>query len=428
MPPHDTQRDPNKFTNEGAMIFHINSSGIVDWARKAYSANIWPYRSRQQFGGNIQRSPKLGMVTDGEGGAILTYSGTYPQGHIWAPLAMRISASGSVKWAIKLATGVHADRNSALIASNGHAQWPYQYTSTIDPYTRGIAADAAGGALITGQFQGLVTFGTHILRSSYMRNTFVLRVSGGGEISWAVNPTRTPYIAPSEHNGRSSLIASDGTGVLLSGRLETALTFGETTLTPTSRVRTTHANFHQFYQHQVNNREGFYPHGRASNFLLRLAPPHAPPPVPPMPPPTPPHPPAPPPTPPNPPSPPLPPSPPTDQLVSTADQLLSAVADERVRRIIVSPGEYLLERSYVGRVHQLPVCPSHTAICVNRSLIIEASVYGSVVLNSTALAPEIRRTLYVYAPADQSVVIRGINITGGCTSPRFERCYTWQGP
>ena len=371
------------------MVFHVNSSGVVDWARRAYSADIWP--RKPGYGGAVYTT-HLAMATDGEGGAFLTRSGTFlgpgeTPFRTATPFAMRVSASGAVMWAIKLAEGTH----------------------THMPYTRGIAADAAGGALITGTFSGLVTFGTHILRKSYMRNTFVLRVSGGGEISWAVNPMRTPSHRIKPETGRSYLIASDGTGVLLSGRLERTTTFGEITLTPTPRLP---------WQND-------YPNGRAANFVLRLAPPHAPPPLPPMPPPTPPQPPTPPPAPPKPPSPPLPPSPPKDEVVSTADQLLSAVADERVRRILVSPGEYWLERSYVGRVHQLPGCPSHTAMCVNRSLIIEASVYGSVVLNSTAFAPEIRRTLYVYATAGQSVELRGINITGGCACRRFERCLTW---
>jgi hypothetical protein len=109
--------------------------------------------------------------------------------------------------------------------------------------------------------------------------------------------------------------------------------------------------------------------------------------------PTPPPPPSPPRPPFSPPSPPPPPYPPGTAFVSNTVALTSALADTAVGRIILAPGTYFLSGE----------------LSVTRSVIIEAEVARSVVLNGGNAF----RVLNVNPGSSGVVQLIGLNITGG---------------
>jgi parallel beta-helix repeat protein len=119
----------------------------------------------------------------------------------------------------------------------------------------------------------------------------------------------------------------------------------------------------------------------------------APPPSPPLLPPPPPWPPL---TPP--PSPP--PYPPGTAAVSTAAGLTSSLANTAVGRIVLAPGIYYLTAE----------------LTVTRSVIIEAAVAGSVILNAQASSSSHRSVLNINPGSSGVVQVIGLSITGGYTT------------
>jgi hypothetical protein len=119
------------------------------------------------------------------------------------------------------------------------------------------------------------------------------------------------------------------------------------------------------------------------------APPPSPPPSPP--PPSPPYPPYPP------PSPPPPPYLPGTAVVSTVSSLTSALANTAVGRIVLASGTYYLSAT----------------LSITRSVVVEAAVAGSVVLDAQASSLSQRRVLYINPGSLGVVQLIGFNITGG---------------
>ena len=88
--------------------------------------------------------------------------------------------------------------------------------------------------------------------------------------------------------------------------------------------------------------------------------------------------------------------------VSTVDDFTAAVANSAVNKIWLAAGTYEFTNDMVG-------CPG-SAVCVDRSLTIEAEVHGAVVLN----AMRGRRVFEIQA--DGTAELIGLNITGGFAS------------
>ena len=90
---------------------------------------------------------------------------------------------------------------------------------------RGVAADSAGNAYVTGTYMGTVSFGATKLVSSAPADTFVCKVSPAGKFLWAV----------SSAGGKGSWgagVAADGTGhVYVTGGYGGVMTLGATKLT-----------------------------------------------------------------------------------------------------------------------------------------------------------------------------------------------------
>ena len=87
--------------------------------------------------------------------------------------------------------------------------------------------------------------------------------------------------------------------------------------------------------------------------------------------------------------------------VSTSAGLLSALANTAVGRIVLAPGTYIL----------------NAQLNVNRSVVLEATVAGSVVLEAQASYLSPRRGVLNINPGSLGVVqVIGLNITGGYMS------------
>jgi hypothetical protein len=83
--------------------------------------------------------------------------------------------------------------------------------------------------------------------------------------------------------------------------------------------------------------------------------------------------------------------------VSTSAGLLSALANTGVGRIVLAPGTYMLSAE----------------LSVTRSVVLEAAVAGSVVLDAQASSESQRRVLKMNLGSSDVVQLIGLNITGG---------------
>ena len=83
--------------------------------------------------------------------------------------------------------------------------------------------------------------------------------------------------------------------------------------------------------------------------------------------------------------------------VDSIDSLTSAVANTTIGRIVLAPGNYVLSAE----------------LSITRSVIFEAAVAGSVVLDAHANGGSLRRVLNINPGTSGVVQINGLNITGG---------------
>ena len=86
--------------------------------------------------------------------------------------------------------------------------------------------------------------------------------------------------------------------------------------------------------------------------------------------------------------------------VSTSAGLTSALANTAVSRIVLASGTYYLT----------------SELSIIRSVILEAEVAGSVVLNAQASSSSLRRVLIINPGSSGVVQLIGLHITGGYTS------------
>src|SRR4051794_35202196 len=64
-------------------------------------------------------------------------------------------------------------------------EWAISAGGTLHDKTRGIALDAEGNVLLTGEFTGTATFGEHTLTSAGAMDFFVAKVDPRGKFLWA---------------------------------------------------------------------------------------------------------------------------------------------------------------------------------------------------------------------------------------------------
>jgi hypothetical protein len=186
-----------------AFVLHVNASGSLDWAM-------------QVDGTSDVRSS--GIATDGAGGALVTGSfdgnalfgaTTLTSSSGFDAFVMHVTASGTIAWAVQ------AGGESYSLAN-------------------GIAYDGAGGALVTGDFRGVASFGSTLLTSRGFFDAFVMHVKASGAIDWAVQvgDASSDSNHPTLSEVRGSGIAHDGTGgALVTGFFTSKALFGATSLT-----------------------------------------------------------------------------------------------------------------------------------------------------------------------------------------------------
>jgi hypothetical protein len=94
-------------------------------------------------------------------------------------------------------------------------------------------------------------------------------------------------------------------------------------------------------------------------------------------------------------------------VVSNTVALTSALANTAVGRIVLAPGTYIL----------------NAELSITRSVVLEAAVAGSVVLDAQASSSSQRRVLYIQPGSLDVVQLIGLNITGGNVQVRVaENC------
>ena len=99
--------------------------------------------------------------------------------------------------------------------------------------------------------------------------------------------------------------------------------------------------------------------------------------------------------------------------VSTSAGLTSALANTGVGRIVLAPGTYIL----------------NAELSITRSVVLEAAVAGSVVLDAQASPLSQRRVLYINPGSLGVVQVIGLNITRGYVQSGGWRCLCqwWHG-
>ena len=188
------------------------SLGLSEWAVGAVGTDIIAATS---------------IAHDGAGGALVTgwFSGEASFGstslqslgedHTYDVFVMHVMASGAIDWAVRA----------------GGTSFDLSY---------GIAHDGAGGALVTGYFNGEATFGStsfeakrdYDVRGMPSSDIFVMHVTASGAIDWAVQAG-----GPNDEEG--SGIACDGAGgALVTGYFAGTASFGNTSLASGSNLHT----------------------------------------------------------------------------------------------------------------------------------------------------------------------------------------------
>lgn len=96
------------------------------------------------------------------------------------------------------------------------------------------------------------------------------------------------------------------------------------------------------------------------------------------------------------------------QYVSSVSELITAIGNHSVDRVVAQAGTYRLNMSEIN-TSMRRLCRS-AAICINRTLTIEAAVPGAVVLDAMN-----EKRVFEIQPGGMAELI-GLNITGGSTN------------
>ncbi len=124
-----------------------------------------------------------------------------------------------------LTSSGNKDVFAAKLDPDGNWLWAVRAGGVDFDFGRGIAADGAGHALLTGYFEGTATFGPYTLTSSGNFDIFIAKLDEGGNWLWAVQAGGS---LPDYGYG----IAADGAGhACLTGEFQGSAAFGPYTLT-----------------------------------------------------------------------------------------------------------------------------------------------------------------------------------------------------
>jgi len=112
-----------------------------------------------------------------------------------------------------------------LVAQTPEWQWAVSGGGTGQDYCYEIATDSQGNLYVTGEFQGIATFGPFILTSSGASDIFAAKLGPAGDFLWAVSAGGT-------NSDEARDITVDNAGnALLTGIFQETATFGTYTIT-----------------------------------------------------------------------------------------------------------------------------------------------------------------------------------------------------
>ena len=132
-----------------SFVTHVNaSSGVIDWAIKVFGTS---------------EVHCTGIDNDGKGGALVT-------GYF--------AGSALFGWKALIGLGNDFDAFVMHVTATGSIDWAVQTSGTSLDVANGIAHDGAGGALVTGVFSGVASFGgTTKLTALGKFDAFVMHVT-----------------------------------------------------------------------------------------------------------------------------------------------------------------------------------------------------------------------------------------------------------
>ncbi len=134
--------------------------------------------------------------------------------------------------AVTLLFGLGAAITSAAAAGVPSYAWATQNGGPGDDSGQGVSALPDGSSIITGQFNGIATFGNTILTSDGSDDSFTAKVNADGSYAWA---TQSGGTGDAGAEGVSAL--ADGSSII-TGSFSGTATFGATTLTSTGNQDT----------------------------------------------------------------------------------------------------------------------------------------------------------------------------------------------
>ncbi len=127
----------------------------------------------------------------------------------------------------------NTDTFTAKVNADGSYAWATKGGGTGNDAAYGVSALADGSSIITGSFDGIATFGTTTLTSTRLDDTFTAKVNANGTYAWATQSGGTVHDDYAIANGVSAL--TDGSSII-TGEFKGSVTFGTTTLTSDSEL------------------------------------------------------------------------------------------------------------------------------------------------------------------------------------------------
>ena len=192
-----------------AFVMRVTASGEIDWAVQA---------------GGTGLAQAEGIASDTVGGAFVT--GSFTGGALFGSTLLQSSNNVTLVESKRLDIPLRrldisgTDAFVMHVTASGEIDWAVQAGGTNDAKGSAIVYDGAGGAFVTGDFMGNVTFGSTWLQSRGSSDSFVMHVTASGDIDWAIQAGGDMYDA-----GKG--IAYDGEGgALVTGRFMGDASFG----------------------------------------------------------------------------------------------------------------------------------------------------------------------------------------------------------
>lgn len=110
----------------------------------------------------------------------------------------------------------------AKLGTDGKPIWVHGFGGQYDDRASSVAVDSAGDVFTTGFFTGSAAFGSTTLNAPGRADAFVLKLSPGGSVDWAVSPTTG---SGNVHEALSVAVTPAGDTVAIGGFFQGSMTF-----------------------------------------------------------------------------------------------------------------------------------------------------------------------------------------------------------